>query len=298
MSKIKEKSEMPYAPSTIENVDMALYNWLNETLNLYAETNQGWSKVPVIWVSGERSWQVKNNRDLRDSNNVFILPSITLERTSISKDPNKKGKYWGNVYPARDEKGGSIAIHQVINQEKTSNFARADNKRLTGQPNFKRENKKVIYKTKFIPMPVYVTMTYTIDIKTEYQQQMNELLQPFMTYSGALNYFLVKHESHRYEAFLETSYQLKNNTNNLQQEERLFNTQITINVLAHLVGASSNDDRPKIIERENAVEVKIPKEYTIVEQSDITAPFPLEDGITDDEPFFIRTSDGDYILIS
>lgn len=298
MSEIKEKPELPYDPSTIENVDMALYNWLNETLDLYADTNSGWKKVPVIWVSGERSWQVKNNRDLRDSNNVFILPSITLERTSIAKDPNKKGKYWGNVYPSRDEKGGSIAIHQVINQEKTSNFAKADNKRLTGQPNFKRENKKVVYKTKFIPMPVYVTMTYVIDITTEYQQQMNELIQPFVTYSGALNYFMIKNNNHKYEAFLETNYQLKNNSSDLQQSERSYNTKITINVLAHLVGATSNDKRPRVIERENAVEVKIPKEYTIVEQQNITAPFPLEDGVTDDEPIFIRTSDGDYILIS
>lgn len=292
-----EKPSMPYEHSTIENVDMAMYNWVNETLNLYANTNEGWKKVPVIWVSGERSWQIKHNRDLRDSNNMFILPSITVERTGISKDPNKKGKYWGNVYPAMDEKGGSIAIHRVVNQEKTSGFAKADNKRLTGQPNFKRENKKVVYRTKFIPMPVYVTMTYVIDIKTEYQQQINELIQPFVTYSGGLNYFMIKHNKHKYESFMDTNIQIKNNINDLQQNERLYNTQITVNVLAHLLGSLDNDNRPKIIERENAVEIKIPKEYVIIDQPEITAPFPLEDGITDKAPIYIRTSDGDYILI-
>ena len=90
-------------------------------------TNQGWQKTPIIWISGERSWQIKNNRDLRDKNNLFVLPVITVERTNITKDVNKKGKYWGNVFPFDETKGGSIAIHQVINQEKSSNFARATN---------------------------------------------------------------------------------------------------------------------------------------------------------------------------
>ena len=297
MNDIKEKSDLVYDPSTIENVDMAIYDWLDKEMNLHADTNQGWQKTPIIWITGERSWQIKNNRDLRDSNNLFILPVITVERTNIAKDVNKKGKYWGNVFPIDDVKGGSIAIHQVINQEKTTNFARASNKRVTGQPNFKRENKKVVYKTKFIPMPVYVTMTYVIDIKTEYQQQMNQILQPLLVKTGGIHTFIVQHEGHRYEAFFNQNYQVKNNINDLQQNERLFNTQITIDVLAHIVGAGDNDNQPKISERENIVEVKIPKEYVIVGQENITAPFPLEKAGTDNENLILRTTDGDYILL-
>lgn len=301
MTDIKEKSDLVYEPSTIENVDMAVYNWLNEKLDLHSSTNQGWQKTPIIWISGERSWQIKNNRDLRDNNNLFVLPVITVERTSITKDVNKKGKYWGNVFPLDETKGGSIAIHQVINQEKSSNFARATNKRVIGQPNFKRENKKAVYKTKFVPMPVYVSMDYVIDIKTEYQQQMNDLLQPFLTYTGGINAFVIEDEGHRYEAFLQQNYQVKNNANDLQQNERLFNTQITINVLSHLVGAGSNSNQPKISDIENIVEIKIPKEYTIVGEEIWTAPFPLENTITDIENqdnIFIQTSDGRYIIFN
>lgn len=298
MSDVKEKSDLVYEPSTIENVDMAIYNWLNEKLDLHSNTNQGWEKTPIIWVTGERSWQIKSNRDLRDGNNLFVLPVITVERTNITKDVNKKGKYWGNVFPIDETKGGSIAIHKVINQDKTANFARAMNKRVTGQPNFKRENNKVVYKTKFVPMPVYVSMDYVIDIKTEYQQQMNDLLQPFLTYTGGISAFILEDEGHRYEAFLQQNYQVKNNANDLQQNERMFNTQITINVLAHLVGAGENATQPKISERENIVEVKIPKEYTIVGEQIWTAPFPLENTTTDDDNIFIQTSDGKYIIFN
>lgn len=259
-----EKSDIVFEPSTIENVDLAVYQWLNSKMDLYTETNRGWNKVPIVWINGERSWQIKSNRDLRNSNDNFILPVLTIERTEISKDKDKKGKYWGDVRPFNDEKGGSIAIHKTINQDKTSNFANAASKQATGQPNFKRENKKVIYQTKFIPMPVYVTMTYVIDIKTEYQQQMNDLLQPFLTFTGGVNYFIVENEGHRYEAFVEPSLSLKNNGSDLQQNERLFNTQITLKVLSHLVGKGKNDEKPKISVRENIVEVKIPREYVIL----------------------------------
>lgn len=295
MTHIKEKSDLPFEPSTIENVDMAVYNWVNDILNLHTETNKGWKKTPVIWVTGERSWQIKNNRDLRDSSNNFILPVITVERTEMNKDPQKKGKYWGDVRPFNDEKGGSIVIQSVIKQDKTNNFANADSKRLTGQPNFKRENKKVVYQTKFVPMVVYVNMTYVIDIKTEYQQQMNDLVQPFITLPGAVNYLILKNNGHRYEAFIDGNFSQKNNINDLQQNERLFNTQITIKVLAHLRGATANDNQPKIALRENIVEVKFPREYVILGE-DPKAGLAIN-GLADAFGNYILTSDGKYILI-
>lgn len=265
---LNKKSSLVYEPSKIENVDLAVYEWLNKKLDLYSSTNRGWKKTPVIWVSGERSWQIKNKKELRDSNNNFILPVITLERTEMIKDKDKKGKYWGDVRPFNDVKGGSIAIHTEIKQDKTSNYANNSSKNTTGQPNFKKQNKKIVYETKYVPMPVYITMNYAIILKTEYQQQMNELLQPFMTFSGAVNYFLIENEGHRYEAFMDSSFSTKNNVNDLQQNERIFETQINVKVLAHLVGDGINSNKPKVSRRENIVEVKIPREYVIFDEDE------------------------------
>lgn len=299
MSNIDDKPLFPYEPSTIENVDLAVYNWLNEKLDLSTNTNKGWQKVPVIWITGERSWQVKNKKELRNSNNSFILPVITLERTEINKEVDKKGKYWADIRPINDIQGGSVAIHREIKQNKTSNFANAQSKRKTKQPNFKRENNKVVFETKFIPLPVYVTMKYTIDIKTEYQQQMNDLTQPFLTFPGGVNYFIVDNEGHRYEAFIDGSFSLKNNGADLQENERLFNTQLTIRVLAHLVGKGANDEKPKVSVRENIVEVKIPREYVIFGETvdGYKAAFPDQDAVQTESGNFILTSDGKYILI-
>ena len=117
-----KKPDIVFEPSTIENVDLAIYNWLNQKMDLYTETNRGWNKVPVIWINGERSWQIKHNKDLRNGNNNFILPVISIERTDISKDKDKKGKYWADIRPFNDEKGGSIAIHKVIKHRNFMTF--------------------------------------------------------------------------------------------------------------------------------------------------------------------------------
>ena len=53
-------------PSTLETIDRAFYEWVDESLNIFSSTNTGWKKVPLTWVSAERSFQVKNNKDLRD----------------------------------------------------------------------------------------------------------------------------------------------------------------------------------------------------------------------------------------
>jgi hypothetical protein len=35
---------------------------------------------------------------------------------------------------------------------------------------------------------------------------MNELLQPFITFNGGINYFLISRDGHRYEAFVEQDF--------------------------------------------------------------------------------------------
>ncbi len=86
-------------PSTLETIDKAFYDWVDDNLNVFSTTNEGWKKVPLIWVSAERSFQVKTDKDLRDDYGVLKLPLITIERKSIVKDPNRKGIYQANIPP-------------------------------------------------------------------------------------------------------------------------------------------------------------------------------------------------------
>ena len=53
------------------------------------------------------------------------------------------------------------------------------------------------------------------------------------------------------------------NVPTLGENERYFETSINIRVLGYLIGDGKNQIRPKIVSRENAVTVKIPREHVI-----------------------------------
>jgi len=283
--------EIPFMPSTLETVDFAIYHWLRDELNLHTTTREGFEKVPVIWSSAERAFQVKRDKDIRDQDGTLVLPLITIERTNVVKDPTRKGSAWANIPPTRDAKGGtSITIARRIKQDKTANFANADSWRKSvdagaggralnpsgqssvNQRTFPRRtdafgrqgtNPKTVYQTITIPMPVYLDITYSIMIRTEYQEQMNDLVTPFMTRTGGINYFLASHDGHRFESFIQTDFGQDNNVASMETENRKYETKIDIKTLGYIIGEGKNQEQPKVVVRENAVEVKLPREKVI-----------------------------------
>lgn len=259
-----KRESYPLNPSTIETIDLAMYDWLNSEMDLYSTTNKGWKKTPVVWVGHERAYAVKHNRDLRDRTGTFILPVITLERMGGEKNPARKGSVWSNVVPPNDAQGGSYEISRRINQEKTSQFANSDAQLYSGQGWSLNKNKKIVYETAVIPLPVYTVFTYEIEIKTEFQQQMNELTQPFMTTSGGINRFTIKRDGWHYEAFFKPEFSTENNGDNLDDQQRLFITRIQVEVLGKLVGEGPNRKQPQVAVRQNIVEVKIPRERVMI----------------------------------
>ena len=260
----KNTKEVDIAPSSLETVDQAAYNWLNEKLDIKTTTNKGFQKVPVQWVAGEKSFQIKNNPTLRDSSGALIMPMMTLERSSVVKDPARKGTAYANLPNRNDNKGGRITVARAIKQDKTANFANARSKQRTGKLNFRtRKQEKVVYETISIPMPVYVEVTYKISLRAEYQQQMNDMIHPFVTVPGGSSYLTIQHNGHSYEAFVQSDFSLENSVSDMQGE-RSYETNIELKVIAALIGDGPNQEAPKYIRRENAVDVKIARERTIL----------------------------------
>ena len=48
--------------STLETIDMGLYDHINKIFDIHTKTNRGLIKVPVLWLSAERTFQIKNDR--------------------------------------------------------------------------------------------------------------------------------------------------------------------------------------------------------------------------------------------
>lgn len=254
-------------PSTIETIDIGIFNYINEVFDLHTTTNSGFKKTPVIWLGTDRLSQVKNNKEIRDSVGKIKLPLITINRDSIAKDPAFKGSFQAHIFENSDYKGGAITRARRIGQQKTRDHANAkvakakNNTSETGKPD---DNEKIIYEYLTSPIPTYVTIMYTVVLRTEYQQQMNDLMTPFITRTGQLNTFLFTQDGHRYEAFIQSDFSENKNTTSLNEDERTFETKISIKVLGYLIGDGVNREKPQITVRENIVEVKISRERVIV----------------------------------
>jgi hypothetical protein len=259
-TKTEKTKKVNLSASNIETIDGAFLEHI-ENMNVFCNTNNGWDKVPVIWASAERAYQIKNNKEIRDKNGSLIAPIISLERSSINKDPKNKGNFQANLSPNEDR----YYITKVLNQDKTSNFANADSLRKNNQPNFitSKKNNKIVYQHYAMRIPIYITVEYKINILTNYQMQMNEIIQPFMTRT-AQNYFTIEKDGHEYEAFYNPEFN-QEAVSDLGEEERKYKTTITVKVLGYLIGEGGNEEERNIDLHENAVEIKLPKEKIIID---------------------------------
>jgi len=268
--------EVELAPSTLETIDGAMLNFVNEDLNLSVSRNSGFEKVPVLWVTAERAYQIKHNKDLRDAEETLVLPLITINRSTVIKDPGFRGTVYANIYPEQDAPGGTITLARTINQKKTAEFQNAyanqkygTNKDVSGK--MKNTNKRnmstqrVVYETITMPLPVWVKATYEIALRTEYQQQMNTLITPFFTIAGNSRMpKRIENEGHFYEVFIDGSFSDNANKADIAMSQRNYETIISVEVLGYLVGAGENEEKPKIVRRESPVEFKFSRERTIV----------------------------------
>jgi len=263
-----------FDPSTLETIDGAVYDFVNENLNIYTTTNEGWTKVPVLWLGTERAYQIKNDKQLRDKVGKLKLPLITITRNSVARD-EWKGSYQ-SYYPSEPEDGGVVAITKVISQKKTRNFANADANKVSrgsGSVTPRTLNQKIVYETITIPKPTYITCMFEVNIRTEYQQQMNDIIPPLVI--DQKNVFKISKDGHAYELFIQDDYGLANNLGSLGQDERMFTAKVQFKVLGYLVGDAKNNEKPQIVRRENAVEVRISRERVIVGDK---RPWAKDDG--------------------
>jgi len=259
--------EIVFEPSTIETIDTGLYDWVDNTLALHTTTNSGWKKVPVIWLGAERSFQVKKDQLLRDDDDRLKLPIISVTRESISKDPTFKGRFQAHYDQKSDYKGGAVTITRRIQQDKTRNFTNADLARLlkdSRETGPQLNNKgKIVYQEITIPVPSYVTVMYNIILRTEYQQQMNDLVAPFIAKTGNINGFFFEQEGYKYEGFIQPDFTEVKNVKDLGDDERMFETIVSIKVLGYLIGEGKNQERPKVTIRENYVKIRVSRERVI-----------------------------------
>ena len=260
------KAKYGFRPSTLEDIDTALLNFVNNDLNIFCDTNDGFQKVPVIFASPERAYQIKDDPNLRPNGRTLEYPLISIVRGGLINNPENKGKYGVYIPPYFGfyKKGGTIPIARRVNQEKSSERANLTAKKRFNQSTFPFDNQKVVYDTLYIPMPTYVEITYEIKLISDFQQQMNQMIEALMGTFSTPVAFKIEHEGNVYEAFGDETFTNEGNNAGLDVNERIFKSATTITVLGYIIGSNKNDDVPTVIVRESAAEVTIGRERVVL----------------------------------
>jgi hypothetical protein len=155
---------------TIETVDQSVVDYFDKKLNVHVDTERGRSKVPIIYASGER-WKLIRKRKFRDENGTLILPIISVRRTDMDRTPG-----FGGMAQEVPE----IAVSSVIHP-KTSNIqnvlrTRQQNKYFPSVSDPKASS-AIVREYLTLPFPDFFTVYYEVNIWTQYQTQMNEILE-------------------------------------------------------------------------------------------------------------------------
>lgn len=261
------KADYSLKPSTLEDIDAAIYEFVNDSLNVFCDTNEGFEKVPVIFAGAERAYQIKNQQELRKNGRSLEYPIISIIRTSLTKNPENKGRYGVYIPPYFDfyKKGGAVPIARQVQQGKSRERANATAVRKYGQSTFPFDNEKVVYETLFIPNPTFVELVYQVKMISNYQQQMNQMLAPFLSGFSTPAVFNITYDGNTYEAFVEPDFANESNNAALGTDERVFKSTVTIKVLGHIIGADKNQETPSVAVVESAAEVTIGRERTVTE---------------------------------
>lgn len=279
-------------PVGIEDVDTSLFTLFDKEIPMQVtapdpETGAAIMKpVPIIFAAGEKWAMLKKGRAPRDKNGTLILPLITIGRKNISQTP-------GDDVSGRgiNQQGGELVIRRRLSQsdrhyqnlinrlliKNQQNVAVGhDERTLDDQLTTSREvgdrseeveirdgalltpdRKNNVWETIVIPAPQFFTAEYEVIIWTQYEIQMNQIIEQL------ISSFLPQGNAWRLEAadregakkgywFVATVdgnlYTSQNNYEDMSTTERVIKYQFGIKVPAYIL-ASRTPGAPVPIRR-------------------------------------------------
>ena len=82
----------------------------------------------------------------------------------------------------------------------------------------------MVYETLYVPTPAFIEVSYEIKMIADYQQQMNQMISPYISRFSTPAVFTIDHNGHYYETFVDPNFGNESNNAGLSTDERLFKT--------------------------------------------------------------------------
>ena len=153
---------------TLKDVDTAIINYIKNVLKPKVGEANELIDVPVMYGNEERWVSVRERGVIRDKNDSLILPLIMLKRTSIGKNELSNQGF------EHDLQGKYAKVTRNSKWSKDNQYDRFSV--LTG--------KKPVKENIVTGMPDFTDITYEFILWTAYIQQMNSLIELFVSHSN------------------------------------------------------------------------------------------------------------------
>lgn len=233
---IPEDFDLP--PCGIEDVDRAMFKLFNEDLPFYFEQDGDMKRIPVIFAGGERAMILRRKKPLRDRQGALILPLISIMRTGIDQSTEKGIGPGDGVLTIKKKLGAEDrAFKKLTNPQGLQNQENVVTTNDSGKLSLSN-NERSVYEIITMPNPRFFKATYDITFWAQYLQQMNGILEAFMTsYNiGTAKSFKIETEKgYWFVAFTETPIQDSTNFDGYEDDERLIKASITMSVTGYII---------------------------------------------------------------
>jgi hypothetical protein len=142
---------------TIEDVDTAIFNYIENTI-LPRVSDRGMDvKVPVLYANAERWKSIQKNGVYLDKRGQIQIPILIFKRNSIEKD---------SAMPLLNRRISYPTVKKYSTRNRYDKFSLLTNT----TPEYEAYN---------IVMPDYVTMVYEVVVWTSFMEHMNHIIETF-----------------------------------------------------------------------------------------------------------------------
>jgi hypothetical protein len=142
---------------TIEDVDTAIFNYMEKTILPRVSERGTDIKVPVLYANAERWKSIQKNGVYLDKRGKIQIPVLIFKRNSIEKD---------STMPFMNRRLSYPTVKKYSQRNRYDKFSLLNNTAPE-------------YETYNIVMPDYVTITYEVSIWTSFIEHMNHIIEQF-----------------------------------------------------------------------------------------------------------------------
>jgi hypothetical protein len=151
---------------TLYDIDFAVKSFIDQTMQLKVEDNGETIEVPTLYANSEKWTSIQRNGYLKDKKGKTLVPLITFRRSGV----NMKQELRRNKVATTNQ----LAYVMKQKYSKMSPYDRFSTLYATKKP-------QEYFVT---PIPDYVDVTYDFILWTEYQSQLNHIIENFVYYGG------------------------------------------------------------------------------------------------------------------